>query len=102
MDEFIRKHSAIMDKYDPQKQVGLMVDEWSVPGTDQEPGTIGSAMHQQNSIRDALVAGINLNISVDRSDRPCRWPISAQLVSAAAQLNMILDQQARRDDLSRR
>ena len=38
MDEFIQKHSAIMDKYDPQKHVGLMVDEW---GTwyDPEPGT---------------------------------------------------------------
>jgi alpha-N-arabinofuranosidase len=68
MDEFIQKHSAIMDKYDPQKRVGLMVDEW---GTwyDQEPGTNLGALYQQNGIRDAIVAGINLNIFNQHSDR---------------------------------
>lgn len=68
MDEFIRKHAAVMDKYDPQKRVGLMVDEW---GTwyDPEPGTNQGALYQQNSIRDAIVAGINLNIFNQHSDR---------------------------------
>src|SRR6185295_4223447 len=68
MDEFIQKHSAIMDKYDPQKRVGLMVDEW---GTwyDAEPGTNQGALFQQNSLRDAIVAGINLNIFHQHSDR---------------------------------
>jgi alpha-L-arabinofuranosidase len=61
IDEYIQKHSAIMDKYDPKKRVGLMVDEW---GTwyDPEPGTNLGTLYQQNSIRDALVVGINLNI----------------------------------------
>jgi alpha-N-arabinofuranosidase len=61
MDEFIQKHSAIMDKYDPEKRVGLMVDEW---GTwyDKEPGRDMGALYQQNTLRDAVVAGINLNI----------------------------------------
>jgi len=68
MDEFITKHSAIMDKYDPQKRVGLMVDEW---GTwyDGEPGANLGALYQQNSMRDAIVAGINLNIFNQHSDR---------------------------------
>lgn len=68
MDEFIQKHSAIMDKYDPQKRVGLMVDEW---GTwyDPEPGTNMGALYQQNSLRDAIVAGINLNIFNKHADR---------------------------------
>jgi alpha-N-arabinofuranosidase len=68
MDEYIQKHSAIMDKYDPQKRVGLMVDEW---GTwyDAEPGTNLGMLFQQNSIRDALVAGINLNIFNRHADR---------------------------------
>src|SRR3954462_594534 len=57
MDEFIRKHAEIMDKYDPEKRVGMMVDEW---GTwyDPEAGTPGSGLFQQNSLRDALVAAI--------------------------------------------
>ncbi len=68
MDEFIQKHSAIMDKYDPQKRVGLMVDEW---GTwyDSEPGRDMGALYQQNTLRDAVVAGINLNIFNKHSDR---------------------------------
>jgi alpha-N-arabinofuranosidase len=68
MDEFIQKHSAIMDKYDPQKRVGLMVDEWGA-WYDAEPGTSQGALYQQNSIRDAIVAGINLNIFNQHSDR---------------------------------
>jgi alpha-L-arabinofuranosidase len=61
MEELLEKHSAIMDKYDPAKRVGLIVDEW---GTwyNVEPGTNPGFLYQQNSLRDALVAGINLNI----------------------------------------
>jgi alpha-N-arabinofuranosidase len=61
MNELIERHSTIMDKYDPGKRVGLMVDEW---GTwyDVEPGTNPGFLYQQNTLRDALVAGINLNI----------------------------------------
>ncbi|MBO7450363.1 MAG: alpha-N-arabinofuranosidase [Clostridiales bacterium] len=61
MEEYITKHSAIMDRYDPECKIGLMVDEW---GTwyDVEEGTNPGFLYQQNTIRDALVAGINLNI----------------------------------------
>lgn len=61
MDELITRHSAIMDKYDPERRVGLIVDEW---GTwyDVEPGTVPGFLYQQNTIRDALVAGLTLNI----------------------------------------
>jgi alpha-N-arabinofuranosidase len=61
MEEFIEKHSAIMDRYDPDCKIGLMVDEW---GTwyDVEEGTNPGFLYQQNTIRDALIAGINLNI----------------------------------------
>ncbi len=79
MDEYIRKHSAIMDKYDPQKRVGLMVDEW---GTwyDREPGEDLGALYQQNTMRDALVAGINLNIFNKHADR-VRMANIAQMVN---------------------
>jgi alpha-L-arabinofuranosidase len=68
IEEFILKHGAIMDKHDPQKRVGLLVDEW---GTwyDPEPGRDMGALYQQNTLRDAVVAGINLNIFNRHSDR---------------------------------
>jgi alpha-N-arabinofuranosidase len=68
MDELIQKHSAIMNKYDPQKRVGLIVDEWGA-WYDSEPGKDLGILYQQNSIRDAIVAGINLNIFNQHSDR---------------------------------
>ena len=79
MEELIRKHSAIMDKYDPQKRVDLMVDEW---GTwfDVEPGTNPGFLYQQNTMRDALVAGINLNIFNKHADR-VKMANIAQLVN---------------------
>lgn len=79
MDEFIQKHSAIMDKYDPDKRVGLMVDEW---GTwyDKEPGSDSSALYQQNTLRDAIVAGINLNIFHKHADR-VRMTNIAQMIN---------------------
>jgi alpha-N-arabinofuranosidase len=68
MDEIVSKHAAIMDHYDPQKKVGLVVDEW---GTwyDVEPGTNPGFLYQQNTIRDALVAAITLDIFQKHCDR---------------------------------
>ncbi|MEO3944118.1 alpha-N-arabinofuranosidase [Gorillibacterium sp. CAU 1737] len=68
MEEMIVKHTAIMDKYDPGKRVGLIVDEW---GTwyDVEPGSNPGFLYQQNTLRDALVAGINLNLFHQHADR---------------------------------
>lgn len=61
MDEIITRHSAVMDYYDPERHVGLIIDEW---GTwyDVEPGTNPGFLYQQNTMRDALVAGVNFNI----------------------------------------
>ncbi|MFW6279087.1 MAG: alpha-N-arabinofuranosidase [Bacillota bacterium] len=68
MEELIAKHTTIMDKYDPEKNVDLIIDEW---GTwyDVEPGTNPGFLYQQNTLRDALVAGINLNIFNKNCDR---------------------------------
>ena len=68
MDELITKHSAIMDKFDPEKKVGLMVDEWGTWYTGL-PGVNPGFLHQQNSLRDALVAAIHLNIFSQHADR---------------------------------
>lgn len=68
MDSLVIKHSAIMDKYDPQKRVALVVDEWGI-WTNVEPGTNPGFLYQQNSLRDALIAGTTLNIFNNHSDR---------------------------------
>lgn len=81
MDEIITKHSTIMDKYDPDKRIGLIVDEW---GTwyDVEPGTNPGFLYQQNTLRDALVAGITLNIFHNHSDR-------VQMANIAQTINVL-------------
>ncbi len=68
MEELVTKHSAIMDKYDPTKKVALVVDEWGI-WTDVEPGTNPGFLFQQNSMRDALIAGTTLNIFQNHADR---------------------------------
>ncbi len=79
MNELLEKHTAIMDKYDPQRRVALIVDEW---GTwyDVEPGTNPGFLFQQNTIRDALVAASNLNI-FNRYARRVRMANIAQTVN---------------------
>ncbi|WP_194776329.1 alpha-N-arabinofuranosidase [Pararhodonellum marinum] len=68
MDELITRHSSIMDQYDPEKKVGLIVDEW---GTwfEVEPGTNPGFLFQQNTMRDAFVAAITLNIFNKHAER---------------------------------
>jgi alpha-N-arabinofuranosidase len=68
MEELVAKHSAIMDKYDPQKRIALVVDEWGV-WTDVEPGTNPGFLYQQNSLRDAIVAAVHLHIFQAHADR---------------------------------
>ncbi|MBN2611922.1 MAG: alpha-N-arabinofuranosidase [Bacteroidales bacterium] len=68
IEKVLDRHINIMDKYDPEKRVALVFDEW---GTwyDVEPGTNPGFLFQQNTIRDALVAGISLNYMNQRCDR---------------------------------
>lgn len=79
MEELITRHSAIMDKHDPAKRVGMIVDEW---GTwyDVEPGTNPGFLYQQNTMRDAVVAALNLNIFHRHADR-VRMANIAQMVN---------------------
>ena len=68
MDTLIARHSAVMDKYDPAKKVALYVDEW---GTwyDQAPGSHPGFLYQQNTLRDAEVAALTLDIFFRHTDR---------------------------------
>ena len=68
MEELLTKHIAIMDEYDPQKKVDMVVDEWGI-WTDVEPGTNPGFLYQQNTVRDALLAALNFNIFHAHADR---------------------------------
>ncbi len=68
MEELVTRHSIIMDKYDPQKKVALVVDEWG-GWYDVEPGTNPGFLFQQNTMRDAMIAGMTLNIFNNHADR---------------------------------
>lgn len=79
MNTLITRHSAIMDEYDPGKKVALVVDEWGI-WTDPLPGTNPAFLHQQNSMRDALVASTTLDIFNKHADR-VRMANIAQMVN---------------------
>ena len=79
MEELLQKHIQIMDRRDPEKRVGLIVDEWGA-WYDVEPGTNPGFLYQQNTMRDALVAAATLNIFNQHSDRVVMANI-AQLVN---------------------
>lgn len=68
MDELITRHSKIMDKYDPQKRIGLIIDEWGA-WYDVEPGTNPGFLFQQNTMRDAIIASLHFHIFHDHFDR---------------------------------
>ena len=79
MDGLITKHSAIMDKYDPQKKIALVVDEWGAWYA-KLPGSPEGFLVQQNSQRDAVLAALNLNIFARHADR-VRMANIAQMVN---------------------
>lgn len=79
MEELVTKHVAIMDKYDPQKKMALAVDEWG-GWYESEPGTNPAFLYQQNTMRDAMIAGVTLNIFNNHCDR-VRMANLAQLVN---------------------
>ena len=79
IEDVIKRHCTIMDEKDPKKHIGLLVDEW---GTwwDEEPGTIGGHLYQQNALRDAFVASLSLNVFHKYTDR-VRMANIAQVVN---------------------
>jgi alpha-L-arabinofuranosidase len=68
MEDLVNGHAAIMDRYDAQKKVALVVDEWG-GWYAVEPGTNPGFLYQQNTMRDAVLAGMTLNVFNNRCDR---------------------------------
>ena len=79
MDQFLRQQEAVMDKYDPEKKVTLSVDEWGAWHAPL-PGTNPAFLFQQNSMRDAVLASLNLNIFARHADR-VRMANIAQMIN---------------------
>jgi len=91
MEELVTRHSAIMDQYDPQKRVALVVDEWG-SWYAAEPGTNPRFLYQQNSLRDALIAAITLHIFNAHCDR-VRMANLAQTVNVLQAVILTRDKQ---------
>jgi alpha-N-arabinofuranosidase len=68
MKDWIARQSAIMDKYDPDRKLGLYVDEWGI-WTDPNPGSNPGFLQQQNTLRDAIIAALNLDLFMRNADR---------------------------------
>jgi len=91
MDPLIAKHAAIMDQYDPHQAMALAVDEWGV-WLAALPGTNPGFLVQQNSLRDGILAALNLNIFARHADR-VRMANIAQMVNVLQ--SMIMTDQGR-------
>jgi alpha-N-arabinofuranosidase len=79
MKELVAKQSAIMDRYDPARKIGLYVDEWGI-WADPTPGTNPGFLQQQNTLRDAVIAALNLDIFMRNAGR-VRGANIAQMVN---------------------
>jgi alpha-L-arabinofuranosidase len=79
MESLVSTHGAVMDQFDPQKKIALVVDEWGA-WLAPTPGSPEGFLEQQNSQRDALIAALNINIFARHADR-VRGANIAQMVN---------------------
>jgi alpha-L-arabinofuranosidase len=81
MEELVTRHGAIMEKYDPERRVGMVVDEWGA-WYDAEPGTNPAFLYQASTLRDALVAALSLAIF-------CRHAARVTMANLAQTVNVL-------------
>lgn len=79
IEEILKKHEYVLNHYDPEKRIGLMVDEWGA-WYKVEAGTNPGFLYQQNTMRDAIIAALTLNVFNKHSDR-VRMANIAQMVN---------------------
>jgi alpha-N-arabinofuranosidase len=68
MEPLVVQQRALMDAFDPDRKIGLIVDEWGTwhPPT---PGHNPAFLWQQNTVRDGLVAALTLDIFNRHADK---------------------------------
>jgi len=91
MEERLDKHITLMDEYDPQNRIGIMADEWGNWFT-VEPGTNPGFLFQQNTLRDAVTAGLYLNIFNNHARR-------VKMANIAQMVNVLQAMILTKDDL---
>ncbi|WP_293974277.1 alpha-L-arabinofuranosidase C-terminal domain-containing protein [Sphingomonas sp.] len=82
-DELITRHAAIMDRYDPDKKIALAVDEWGAWFQSEKDAP--SNLYLESTLRDAVIAGLSLNIFNRHADR-VRMANLAQMVNVIQSL----------------
>ena len=91
VDELLRKHIAVMDKYDPENKVALYLDEWGTWYAGLE-GVNPGFLHQQNTLRDALVASIHFDVMSRYAER-VKMANIAQMVNVLQAMILTKDEQ---------
>ena len=81
IEDYIVENTAILDEHDPEKKIGFYIDEW---GTwyDVDKGTNPGFLYQQNSLRDAIIAGLNIHIFNRHAER-------VQMTNIAQMVNVL-------------
>lgn len=82
-DDLITRHAAIMDRYDPKKEIALAVDEWGAWFASEKDAP--SQLYLESTLRDAVIAGHSLNIFNRHADR-VRMANVAQMVNVIQSL----------------
>lgn len=81
MENVVVEQRALMDSYDPERKVGIVVDEWGCWHKDGSGPSKGyNLFEQQSTMRDAVVAAMTLNIFNNHCDKVMMANV-AQLVN---------------------
>ena len=69
MQRVLDDHRAAMDEFDPERKIGLIIDEWGNWHRDGTGPSNGyNLFEQQSNMRDAVVAAMTLNMFNNRCD----------------------------------
>ncbi len=91
IEDLIIQQRAVLDGYDPKREIGLIIDEWGTWHPVEE-GAPDYGLYQQNTMRDAIVAALSLNTFNRHADKVVMTNI-AQIVNVLQA--MILTQGAK-------
>lgn len=66
VDDHISAQEAVLAVHDPEARIGIYLDEW---GTWYDPTPGASALYQQNTLRDAMVAALHFHVFHRHAER---------------------------------